>query len=182
MGARFEQLCAKPSCDVATASVRVPDQPGYYTIYVNDSAVLPDPFRKVLDEQSQRLIYIGIATRSLRKRLFEEDLRHQRPSTFFRGIGAICGYRPPKGSLRNRKNQYNYSFSTDDTEKLRCWICSHLSVSWVEVSRPRSCIEKFLIQKHCPLLNKSHNPNASPDVANCRRECREIATRSPCDD
>ncbi|MGH7584177.1 MAG: GIY-YIG nuclease family protein [Gemmatimonadales bacterium] len=154
---------------------RVPLTPGYYGIYLDHV----DTIRPLLptDVPKQRLIYIGIATTSLRDRLIHQALRHQSPASFFRSVGAVLGYRPPKGSLVGRKNQQNYAFSLGDRDRIRLWIERHPLVSWVSVE-PLGHIEKSLIAEMRPLFNIQRNPEPCELLMNLRQECRHIA-RTP---
>ena len=174
----LERLCAGPECSAAQASARVPSRPGYYAIYVDDATALPSPYSDVLSRTATRLIYLGIATVSLNQRLVQQDLRHQRPSTFLRAIGPILGYRPPRGSLIGMANQNNYKFSMEDTALILRWIVQHLAVNWIEETPAVAATEEALILARCPLINTTHNPDALPALAALRRECRTIA-RTP---
>jgi len=154
----------------------VPDIPGLYSIFIGDPDNLPSPFGEYLKQKKSRMIYLGKATKSLQVRLVEEDLRHMRASTFFRGIGAVLGFRPPKGSLVGKKNQNNYRFSDEDTNGIIKWINNHLSVRWIELSI--SSIEDnepTAINALRPPLNTAHNPEALPELAALREKCRTIA-------
>src|SRR5947209_2881242 len=84
---------------VAIAHAIVPPKPSFYSIFVDTPYSLSSPFDRCLRAKQTCLIYIGVASRSLQGRLIEQDLWHRNPSTFFRGIGAILGYRPAVGSL-----------------------------------------------------------------------------------
>ena len=159
----------------ALAGRVVPDRPGYYSIWIDNPDNLPRLYAYLLQEDKTNLIYVGIATKSLLKRLVEQDLHHKSPSTFFRGIGPILGYRPPKGSLAGTSNQNNYKFTKDDTASIIGWIESHLSVRVVEESPARADIEAGVIHKLRPLLNDTHNPASLDELAQLRKECREIA-------
>ena len=162
----------KPLCAAREASGRVPAIPGYYAIFSDDvssfSVIIENPVA------TNGLIYIGIATRSLAKRLVEQDLEHRNPSSFFRSLGATLGYMPVLGSLVGKKNQRNYIFSPSDTQQLRDWINNHLSVSWLAIT-PSQTGESHLIQLHQPLFNITHNPRASARLKNLRECCRTRA-------
>ena len=174
-----EQVVAHPICRAADASGLVPPRPGYYAIFIDDPYSLPKPFQDLLIKRQTSLIYIGIATISLINRLFEQDLRHQNPSTFFRAIGAILDYRPVPGSLAGMKNQKNYKFSTSDTAEVVRWIDNHVLVSWVEANPALQGIEQALIRQYCPIINTKHNQHAVAQLAALRRECRRIARMIP---
>src|SRR4051794_32840843 len=111
---------------IALADRSVPTDPGFYSIFVDTPESLPAPFDEYLRRKATQLIYIGVASRSLFERLVQQDLRHCHPSSFFRGIGAVLGYRPPIGSLVGLRNQNNYKFSKDDTDAIVTWNRTHL--------------------------------------------------------
>jgi len=155
----------------------VPQRSGYYSIIIDDPASLPTPFDLLLHQRSTNLIYVGIASVSLLKRLVKQDLRHKGPSTFFRGIGPILGFRPQRGSLLKKKNKRNYQFSQQDTQTIITWINDHLFIRWVEVVNTRShpSVKRAAIRRLCPILNTTDNPNPSQELAALRVECRKIA-------
>ena len=171
------ELTAKEKLiEVEDAEQYAPPCPGLYSIYVDRTEVLPSPFSDELKRRGTCLLYMGIASRSLQKRLVQQDLRHRNPSTFVRGIGAILGYRPAVGSLRGMANQNNYKFSRSDTVKVIHWIDNHLRVRWC-MCDPESLdkIKPRLIRRLTPLMNTTHNPARSEALAALRKECREIA-------
>ena len=100
-----ERLVLGPKCTAAQSLSRVPLTPGYYTIFIDDGGVLPSLYGDLLLQRATSLIYIGIATVSLYGRLVEQDLQHRRSSTFFRGIGSILGYRPPRDRSSERRTR-----------------------------------------------------------------------------
>jgi hypothetical protein len=174
-----EQFVAAPVCIAAEAPAHVPASPGYYAIFIDDPHSFLDPFCGLLVQRETRLIYLGIASRSLSQRLVKEDLQHRKPSTFFRGIGTILDCRPMSGSLTGRKNQYNYKFSPTDTEKIIDWINVHLSVSWLEAQPTFNEEEELLIRKCMPIINTKHNPEPVQKLADLRLACRMIARTAP---
>jgi len=174
-----EQCVASPICVAAEAPGRVPASPGYYAIFIDVPSSLTAPFCNLLLERNTKLIYIGIATRSLYRRLVEQDLHHRGPSSFFRGVGAILGYRPLLGSLAGEKNRNNYRFSPTHTAEIVGWINEHLSVNWFSEQPALNEVEKSLIQEYFPILNTNHNPEPVRALAKLRLECRTIATTAP---
>lgn len=80
----------------------IPNESGIYCIKLREGSTLPSKYGKIRED---RIIYIGIASKSLRKRLWEEELNHKRAATFFRSIGAMLDYLPPKGSLYGKKQE-----------------------------------------------------------------------------
>lgn len=158
------------------AELWVPASSGLYSIFVDQAASLPSPFGDYLSQKQTTIIYLGKASGSLKDRLVEQDLRHKNPSTFFRGIGAVRGYRPPAGSLKGKKNQNNYKFNTRDTQLIIKWINSHLFIRWVVLQEHEvESFESGAILSLRPLLNTQNNPDALPELAALREKCRQIA-------
>ena len=150
----------------------VPDVPGLYCIKLRKGVVLPAKYGKVREDG---IIYIGQASTSLHQRFWRQELNHHGAATFFRGIGAVLGYLPPKGSLYG-KSTNNYKFSDEDTEAIRKWIRQSLFVNWIPFGTDNmDTVERELIQKYCPLMNTTHNPTPSTELAAARERCREYA-------
>lgn len=171
-----KMLMNEKNCKPAGAIDRlVPDRPGLYCIRVDKAESLPEPFAKHLKDRNHNIIYIGIATQSLYTRFLNQELRANGHGTFFRGIGAVLGYRPLKGSLVNKKNKNNYKFSAADEKMIIQWINTHLLVNWVEFSGDFEATETMLVEKHLPLLNTSKNPAKLAELAELRKACRDIA-------
>lgn len=156
----------------ALSGEMVPDVPGLYCIKLRKGARLPAKFGKIREDG---IIYIGKAD-NLRERLWEEELIHKRPATFFRGIGAILDYLPPKGSLIGYANQKNYKFSLEDTNAIIKWMKLSLVVNWIQLT-PSLILdtEKELIVKYAPMMNTTHNPHKNKELAAARKRCREYA-------
>ena len=146
----------------------VPDVPGLYCIKLRKGVRLPAKFGKV---RENGVIYIGQASTSLNQRFWKQELNHHGAATFFRSIGAMLGYLPPKGSLAGKSTR-NYRFSQEDTEAIRNWIRQSLLVNFVVVE-PSSIddIEETLIRKYCPLVNIAKNPAASAELSAARDNC-----------
>ena len=150
----------------------VPDVPGLYCIKLRKGAVLPAKYGKIREDG---IIYIGLASTSLHQRFWKQELNHIGAATFFRGIGAILGYLPPKGSLYGKTSK-NYKFNDEDTEAIRKWIRLSLLVNWIRMDASLlGKIEETLIKKYQPLMNTSHNPNPSKELAAARKRCRDYA-------
>ena len=160
---------------VAVAAETIRSRPGYYAIFANQSKHVPSAVRKLTS--SSNLLYVGIATRSLRKRLLDQELRQKSAATFFRSFGALLDYRPDEGSLRTRKNKRNFRFNREQTAVIVARIESCICVSWVEDSSPSECFEKSLICEHAPPFNIKHNPRPVHSLLEARAQCRAIACR-----
>lgn len=163
----------KRVCDLTEN--QIPNIPGIYAIRISDVHDIAEPFCSELLNRGHNLLYIGIASKSLRKRFWQEELNHQRPATFFRSLGAILGYRPIKGSLMGRKNTKNYKFCPNDTEKIRQWMQEHLIVNFITTSDHLKDLEERLICSYKPIINIQKNPYKMEEVSKLRSECVYIA-------
>jgi hypothetical protein len=154
---------------------KVPDSPGIYMIRVQNTKSLPRVFQKELDIRGHNVLYVGIATKSLKRRMFGQELRAKGHGTFFRSIGAILGHTPPKGSLLQKKNKRNYKFSISDERKIIEWINDNLLVNWVSCETDFSTIESKLIVEYAPIINIAKNPYAMLELSELRKKCVDIA-------
>ncbi|MFT5283852.1 MAG: hypothetical protein ACI8TQ_000002 [Planctomycetota bacterium] len=174
-----QRLIENPSVRSTIGAIPVlPDIPGYYSIWAIIDSSLPPSFRgRVIDCSGAKysLLYIGIATKSLRTRLGNQELQHKSPATFFRSIGAILGYSPISGSLPVKSKSSNYKFSASDTTQIVNWIQLNLRIAWIGEIEPKGSIEVDLIRKHAPPLNIKHNPKPVSALRNLRAKCRSIA-------
>ncbi len=119
---------------------------GLYCIRIPSVNKLPKPFNTILSERGHNIVYIGIATGCLNKRFLNQELRGNGHGTFFRSLGAILGYKPPKGSLLIKANKRNYKFSAADNKKIINWINKNLTVNWIEYDADFDTIETKLIR------------------------------------
>ena len=151
----------------------IPDVPGLYCIKLRKGiAPLPAKYGKIREDG---IIYIGKASTSLRKRLWDQELNHKSAATFFRSMGAILGYLPPKGSLYGKETR-NYKFSEQDTDGIRMWMRESLLVNIVALSsNQQDKVEEALIAKYRPLVNIEHNPSASEALKAARQHCVDYA-------
>ena len=153
----------------------VPSKPGMYCIRIKNIDALPKPFSTELNKRGHNIIYIGIATKSLNKRMLNQELRANGHGTFFRSLGAVLGYKPPINSLSTKKNKRNYKFSDTGEAKIINWINENLLINWVEQSSNLEEIETVLILKNTPLLNIAKNPVSMRELSLLRKGCVEIA-------
>lgn len=153
----------------------VPDKPGIYCIRIINPNQLPKLFRDNLLGRKHDILYIGIATKSLKKRFLNQELRAIGHGTFFRSLGAMLGYRPTAGSLIGKANSRNYKFSSSDTNNIISWINSNLKVNWIVAQNNFEELENELIGKHLPLLNLAKNPMPFAELSKLRSECVRIA-------
>jgi hypothetical protein len=168
----------KSAVSIAAARAKPPSGTGLYAIFIDRPERLPSAFSAALKSAGTRMIYVGRSEACLNERLLEQDLQHARRSTFFRGIGAVLGYQPPAGSLRDKANKNNYRFSAIDTRRIIDWLERHVTVQWVPLElRDVSRLEKVVIRELCPLLNKTHNRKSLRELGQLRAKCRRIACR-----
>lgn len=153
----------------------IPEEPGIYCIKIIDNQSLPFPFNEIVIKNNQNYLYIGIANRNLKKRLLRNELRGEGHGTFFRSLGAILGFKPPKGSLVGKVNSYNYKFSSEDQGLIVSWIDNNLLVNWIELKEGLKQTEALLIETIKPLLNISHNKFVNEEFSKLRSECINIA-------
>lgn len=165
------------SVDELQKELLIPESPGIYCIKLKEGVSLPEPYSHKLT--MSRIIYIGISSVSLKDRLWEQELQHSSPATFFRSMGAILGYLPESGSLYGIKTK-NYKFSTTDTEKIKNWMRESLEVNFLSISASLlDNFEKRLITKYTPLVNIKDNPFKCKELENARKRCVEIAKSKP---
>jgi len=155
--------------------LNAPSSPGIYCVRIKNMDALPKPFDAELKKRKHNIVYIGIATQSLNKRMLNQELRANGHGTFFRSLGAVLGYRPPINSLANKKNKRNYKFSVSDSANIINWINENLMINWVVQSSGLEEIETTLLRKHKPLLNLAKNPEALIELSALRKECVDIA-------
>ena len=153
----------------------IPDKPGIYCIRIKNGENLPGIFARVLELRGHNIIYIGIASKSLKTRFFNQELRAKGHGTFFRSLGAVLHFRPLKGSLVEKSNKRNYKFTPQDEKEIIKWINNNLLINWIEMSDNVSEFETQLILKYKPLLNIAKNTVAIPELSGLRAECVRIA-------
>lgn len=153
----------------------IPDSSGVYVIKIKDVYKLPSTFSNVLKERKHKILYIGIATNSLRKRLWRNELHAKGHGTFFRSLGAILGYLPETGSLLGYKNKRNYKFSVHDSAEIIRWIEDNLEINFITHCDNLEQIESVLITNYLPLLNLYKNSIVLSELVKLRRRSEAVA-------
>lgn len=154
----------------------IPDSPGLYCVRIKDSKKLADVFSNVLSHRNHTIMYIGVASESLRKCFLDQELKAKDHGTFFRTIGAVLGYLPEVGSLIGEVNQNNYKFSPENEQEIVKWIEEHLIFNWIAATSTNlNAIEDQLIEENLPLLNLAGNPGVLNNVRVLRNKCKKIA-------
>lgn len=110
---------------------QIPESSGLYCVRVADIKAFKKSFCTILNERKHNIVYIGIASKNIRRRFLGQELRAKGHGTFFRSLGAALGYLPIPGSLANKANQNNYRFSSVDGAKIIEWINENLLINWV---------------------------------------------------
>lgn len=160
--------------DINESEHIIPDAPGLFCIRIKDPKALDAVFLNVLNERNHTILYIGVASESLRI-FFEEELKAKGHGTFFRTIGAVLGYLPEEGSLIGKNNQDTYKFSANDEQEIIVWIEEHLVVNWIATNTDLHAVQSKLIKEHLPLLNIAGNPGVINNVRVLRNRCKEMA-------
>ena len=163
------------------ADTKVPAEPGLYEIHIGEPKDLPSPFRNVLSERNQTLLYIGKAEGEdgIRQRLFWQDLRGKKgPATFFRSIGVVLGHGDKVKTPKSVSSIRNFTF--ENSEEIVHWIEHNLRVGWqLQDKKSIKGNEKVLIKKHGPILNLANSPDTDSnhyrELKNLRSECRDLA-------
>lgn len=83
----------------------------------------------------------------------KQELIAKGHGTFFRSIGAILGFTPPKGSLKDKRNKYNYKFKKADETNIIQFNSDNLLVNYIITKERDEACEEYLIQKYRPIIN-----------------------------
>ena len=144
-------------------SSMLPNVAGNYVFLLRKGSQLPkiDIEPKIpevpLDGNTYQAIYTGIASESLRQRVYRTHFvgNNASRSTLRKSIGSLFGYDliPRKeGDLKHKK------FKPADEEKLTEWMMSNLLLAFVENADPKPLEEKLIAELNPPLnLDKNDN-------------------------
>ncbi|ABW19530.1 GIY-YIG nuclease family protein [Alkaliphilus oremlandii] len=155
----------------------LPEETGIYCIKVIDmkNSGFEGEIQSIFLERNNPILYIGKSDKSTLKKRLCQELRAKEHGTFFRSLGTVLGYLPPKGSLKNTKRKSNYKFNKSDEVSIINWINKHLEVSWIQIPKDIGKIEKELIELRTPLFNIVNNPSRVQLLKDMRTYCREFA-------
>jgi hypothetical protein len=156
------------SIPVFDAETLLPSSAGKYAFFVEELERLPKAFASdALTRPYPKLIYIGKADGSLAARVWHAECLHRRPGTFFRSVGAMLGFRSPRGGR-------NYEFAPADKQVVIGWIARNLRVAWQSSDSVGSQFigEQDLIRRFKPLLNLQGNPRKFAELSRLRAICR----------
>jgi hypothetical protein len=144
-----------------------------YALRAKDASVLFSLFGSELIGLDNTLTYIGKGERTIQERILEECFGEGN-GTLFRGIGAVLGFRPPRGSLIGKKRPKNYRFSENDRLEIIEWIYANLIINCIELPGNIAKVEENLIREYCPIFNYIHNPRKSKILIAARKSCRDF--------
>lgn len=141
----------------------LPNVAGNYVFLLRKGSQLPkvDIEPKIpevtLDGNIYQAIYTGIASESLRQRVYHYHFigNDASSSTLRKSIGSLFGY---DLIPRKESNTKHKRFKPDDEEKLTKWMISNLILVFVENADPEPLEEKLIAELNPPLnLDKNSN-------------------------
>lgn len=144
-------------------SSMLPNVAGNYVFLLRKGSQLPkiDIEPKIpevtLDGNTYQAIYTGIASESLRQRVYHYHFvgNDASSSTLRKSIGSLFGY---DLILRKESDTKHKKFQPADEEKLTEWMISNLLLVFVENADPEPLEEKLIAELNPPLnLDKNHN-------------------------
>ena len=141
-------------------SEQIPDSPGNYIICLRKDSKLPDVGIKFETKPYQgfRVIYTGIAGKSLRKRDYRQHFsgNNAGSSTLRKSLGSLFGY--PKIARDKNASNGKTKFNISDEIKLSEWMMKNLLLYFKTNSNPNE-LQNELITTLNPPLNLSKNKN-----------------------
>lgn len=159
----------------------LPNVPGNYVFLLRKGSQLPKVDIEpqipefTLDGNTYQAIYTGIASESLRQRVYRIHFigNNASRSTLRKSIGSLFGYDliPRKeGDSKHKK------FKPADEEKLTEWMKNNLLLAFVENADPESMEDKLIAELNPPLnLEKNHNKvNAEFRALLSKLRCRPV--------
>ena len=138
----------------------IPDNSGNYLVCLKKDSNLPDIAvnYEMVDYQSFRVIYTGIAGTSLRNRDYKKHFigNNAGSSTLRKSLGSLFGY--PKIARDKDPNTGKTKFNEIDEIELSKWMKSNLVLFFLSNMNPNK-FEDELIKIFNPPLNLSKNKN-----------------------
>ena len=128
-----------------------------------------------LDGNTYQAIYTGIASESLRQRVYRIHFigNDASRSTLRKSIGSLFGY---DLILRKENDKRHKKFKPNDEEKLTKWMKNNLLLAFVENADPESMEDKLIAELNPPLnLDKNDNTvNAEFRALLSKLRCRPV--------
>jgi hypothetical protein len=139
---------------------QIPDNPGNYIVCLRKGAKLPDVGIEfeTIPYQGLKVIYTGIAGKSLRKRDYRQHFtgNNAGSSTLRKSIGSLFGF--PKIARDKNADNGKTKFNQSDEMKLSEWMMKNLLLFFKTNSYP-DVLENELISTLNPPLILSKNKN-----------------------
>lgn len=152
----FKENKIDPSTD---GDKNIPDLPGNYIMCLRKGSKLPqNTIKPILNNfQGLEVIYLGLASKSLRKRDFRQHFKgNAGGSTLRKSLGSLMGY---KKIMRDKDEESTKTkFNSIDEAKLSKWMRENL-IMFVCATPDYDKLEKVLIQNFNPPLNLKSNKN-----------------------
>jgi hypothetical protein len=141
-------------------SEQIPDNPGNYIVCLRKGSKLPDVGIEceLKIYQGFKVIYTGIAGKSLRKRDYRQHFtgNNAGSSTLRKSLGSLFGY--PKIARDKNADNGKTKFNLSDEIRLSEWMLKNLLLYFKTNSNPDE-LENELISTLNPPLNLSKNKN-----------------------
>ena len=142
----------------------IPEEPGVYAIFFKSPDLVPSEYSelKKIVINANGLIYVGIPTSgTVRDRLKNHRGNSSSVSAFRRNLAALL-IKQMSMVPYQVKGKTTYHFPNSDEKKLTDWIVSNTYFRAIMCDRDLALtLEKRLIGKYSPLLNKKDNPECS---------------------
>ena len=146
-----------PAANIVNCTDSVPDLPGIYVLRAMRS------HSGSVSWAAGDIIYVGQASKSLKKRFRNQEILAKGHGTFFRTLGVVLG-KNPKPHCLYRKKSRNFTFSSTDKVAIRSWISQNAeylaldirTTPWLSLAS-LSCAELDLIKHYAPPLNIKGN-------------------------
>lgn len=159
----------------------LPNVAGNYVFLLRKGSQLPPVDIKpqipevTLDSNTYQAIYTGIASKSLRQRVYRIHFigNNASRSTLRKSIGSLFGY----DLIPRKEGDSKYKkFKPADEEKLTKWMKNNLLLAFVENADPESMEDKLIAELNPPLnLEKNHNKvNAEFRALLSKLRCRPV--------
>ncbi len=174
-------------CDVWEAASKLTSNPGVYAWYF-DSPPTNVPIKDCIRVDGWILLYVGIATKDIRKRILDQHFQgNAYGSTLRFSLGCLLSDALSIKLQRIGRSKKRLTFSQEGEVKLSKWMAKHARVAWrddVKKFRGKRFLERleeFIVQERYSLpLNINHNKKHPfyDKLKKIRKYCKEQALQS----
>lgn len=174
-------------CDMWRAASKLTSNPGVYAWYF-DSPPTNVPVKDCIRVDGWILLYVGIATKDIRKRILDQHFRgNAYGSTLRFSLGCLLSDALSIKLQRIGRSKKRLTFGQEGEVKLSKWMAKHTRVAWrddVKKLRSKSFLEgleQFIVQERYSLpLNINHNQKHPfyAELKKIRKDCKKQALRS----